>query len=261
VRSLRDAGWLNRAAAALLLAVAGSCACAQPASSTPAPTREQVQQAVERVRADPLLGHTETRKTLRFKKREDKQEDPQPRGDWRWLGDLMRWLAQTMRIAVWLFGAFVAALMLLRLHRWMRARGVFEPAPRAMPPSHVQNLDIRPESLPDAIGAAAAALWRRGEQRAALSLLYRGALSRLVHGYALPIRAASTEGECLRLAGERLDAPRAAFFARLIDVWLHAVYGAQMPEAAQALALCGEFDLQLAPAPSALPAAPGGRTA
>jgi hypothetical protein len=83
-----------------------------------------------------------------------------------------------------------------------------------------------------------------------LSLLYRGALSRLVHVHALPIRAANTEGECVALAHDRLDAPRAAFFARLVGVWLPAVYGGRMPEAAQALGLCDEFDRQLTPAPA-----------
>jgi len=240
-----------------LLPMLLACACgsihaqmpAAPAASA-APTREQVQQAVERVRADPLLGHTETRKTLRLKKRgaEKTPENPPKKSsgsNWERLTEWMAWVAATLRLMVWLFGAFVVAFVLLRIGRWMRARGAVEPKARAALPSHVQSLDIRPESLPDAIGAAAAALWQRGEQRAALSLLYRGALSRLVHVHALPIRAASTEGECLALAQQRLDAPRAGFFKQLVAVWLPAVYGARMPEAAQALSLCREFDLHL----------------
>ena len=67
-------------------------------------------------------------------------------------------------------------------------------------PTHVRDLDIRPESLPDDIGAAARALWDRGEHRAALALLYRGLLSRLAHVHRLPIRDSSTEGDCLALA-------------------------------------------------------------
>jgi hypothetical protein len=239
----------------LLLALL-ACACGCAHAQTPAaPTREQVQQAVERVRADPLLGHTETHKTLRLKKR-DPEKTPEKSSGWNWkqLLDLMAWVAATLRLMIWVFGALVVALVLLRIGRWMRARGAMEPQARAALPSHVQSLDIRPESLPGAIGAAAAVLWQRGEQRAALSLLYRGALSRLVHAHALPIRAASTEGECLALASQRLDAPRADFFGRLVGVWLPAVYGAHMPQAAQALSLCREFDLQLTPVAAQEPA-------
>jgi len=234
-------------AAAAAASAAPAASAASAAASTP--TREQVQEAVERVRADPLLGHTEVQKTLHEKKR-----DAAPRpdsGDWSWLrrlGEIMMWVGRALRVLIWVVGALVVAYGVFRIGRWMRARGAMEPRVRAALPSHVQNLDIRPESLPDDIGAAAAAQWQRGEQRAALSLLYRGALSRLVHVHALPIRAASTEGECLALAGQRLDAPRANFFGRLVGVWLPAVYGARMPESTQALNLCREFDLQLAPA-------------
>lgn len=238
-------------AAALLLAGAslGAGAATAPAPAASAPAPEQVRQAIEHVRADPLLSHIETRKGLRLKKRGEDKPDSEG-WDWswlKWLGEAARWIARSLRVLVWLAGAGLVAYVLLRLVRWARVRGGFAPGERAAPlPSHVQNLDIRPESLPADIGAAAAALWQGGQQRAALSLLYRGALSRLVHGYALPIRAASTEGECLALADQRLDAPRAQFFARLVGVWLPAVYGARMPEAEQALALCREFDQNLA---------------
>jgi len=248
---------LRNAMRCALLAGLLACAFAFAASAEepPAPTREQVREAVARVSADPLLGRVEIQKRLRMKER-DEEEAKLPEvgkeGDkWRWLVALGAWISETMRALVWVLGAIVVALVLVRLGRWIRARDVAGFAARAALPSHVQNLDIRPESLPDVIGAAAAALWQRGEQRAALSLLYRGALSRLVHVYALPIRAASTEGECLALADGHLDAPRVTFFAQLVGVWQRAVYGAHMPEATQALNLCREFDVRLAPAPAA----------
>ena len=229
------------------LALCAALLAALPAAQA-APTREAVRQAAEQVRAHPDLGGTRTETNLRFKK----TDPPKPRearqgNELDWLRQLARWITETARLLVWLGGAILVALLLVGLRRWARARGGFARAARANLPSHVQSLDIRPESLPDAIGAAAAQLWQRGEQRAALSLLYRGALSRLVHAHAVPIRAASTEGECLALAGTRLDAPRSAFFARLVAAWQLAVYGARLPDAAQALALCREFDLQWPP--------------
>ena len=83
------------------------------------------------------------------------------------------------------------------------------------------------------------------EHRAALSLLYRGALSRLVHLHVVPIRSASTEGDCLALARSRLDADAAAYFARLVGAWQLAVYGARQPEQDEVLALCADFDRSL----------------
>ncbi len=84
---------------------------------------------------------------------------------------------------VWLLGAIALAVALVAARRWLAVHGEAVHARGARLPSHVRELDIRPESLPDDIGAAVRALWLAGERRAALSLLYRGTLSRLVHSY------------------------------------------------------------------------------
>ena len=115
-----------------------------------------------------------------------------------------------------------------------------------MRPSFVNELDIRPESLPRDIAAAARALARRGDVRAALSLLYRGALSRLVHEHTVPIRAASTEGECLRLAARVLPDAGSAYFARLVAAWQTEVYAGRSAEATTVDTLCDEFDAHFA---------------
>ena len=72
-----------------------------------------------------------------------------------------------------------------------------------------------------------------------------GALSRLVHDHAVPVRAASTEGECATLAAQHLDAQRGAFVARLIGLWQLAVYGARLPDGNAVLAVCDEFNTRL----------------
>ena len=60
----------------------------------------------------------------------------------------------------------------------------------------------RRKTLPPDVGAAAAALARAGRLREALSLLYRGALSELVHRRGVRLLASHTEGDVLRLSGE-----------------------------------------------------------
>ena len=95
----------------------------------------------------------------------------------------------------------------------------------------------------------------RDSQRAALSLLYRGALSRLVHDHGVAIHGASTEGECVALARRALHAEGGAFFERLVGAWQVAVYAARRPDPASVSALFDGFDAHF----PATPADPAGR--
>lgn len=213
---------------------------AEPIPAGQQPTREQVHSAVAQVRADPNLAQTRRDKTLRFR---ETDRPPEPKHDQApWLITLVQWITETARLLMWALGAVVVALLLVGSRYWVRARGLARVPVQPNLPSHVSRLDIRPESLPPRIGAAAAELWQRGQHRPCLSLLYRGMLSRLVHQHAVPILAASTEGECLALARARLDTTRGEFVAHLVRAWQRAVYGARLPDASSVLALCHDFD-------------------
>jgi hypothetical protein len=228
-----------------LALLASPAAAVAPAAS--APSREQVSRAVETLRQDPDLAGTRKQKTLRLKDQgaEKKKEAPKSNSPWAWLRDFARWMTEAGRVAIWMAAAVLVALFIVGLRHWIRVRaGAVKGTAAGTLPSHVRDLDIRPESLPARIGEAAAALWQRGEHRAALSLLYRGALSRLVHQHGVPIRAASTEGECLGLAARRLAPERSAYFGRLVQAWQVAVYGARLPETDSVIALCRDFDAQ-----------------
>ncbi len=242
----------SEAAATLLVSLALMAGTVHAADAASAPTtemtREQVSREVEALRQDPTLSGKRKEKTLRFKDQDSakKKPDTKPDGTWRWLLDFARWMSEAGRVAVWVVAAVLVALLLVGLRHWMRVRAGAVKGSLAGPmPSHVRDLDIRPESLPDRIGEAAAVLWKKGEHRAALSLLYRGALSRLVHQHQVPVRAASTEGECLALAARRLAPERSAYFGRLVQAWQLAVYGARLPDDDSVLLLCREFDQHL----------------
>jgi hypothetical protein len=202
------------------------------------------------VRADPLWAGEEKKKVLRFKKSKDeapekKLEKPE---DFRWWVEMFKNLSAGLRVALWLIGAAALVWVLLRLRDWLKGQEGGS-ALKGAPPTHVGSLDIRPESLPDDIGAAARALWQRGEQRAALSLLYRGALSRLVHGHGVPIRSASTERVCLVLAAARVSPAALDFLSRLVSGWQTVAYAQRELAADRFEALCADFDARMAVGP------------
>jgi hypothetical protein len=239
VRSRPD---LSPLALILLLAIAAPATRAgEPVSS------EEVKHAVETLNSDPDLAREGTVRQLTWDSEPDKKaaEEPRSRGLPRWLEwivDLFTWIAEASQMLFWLLiGALVAGLVILIL-RLVTTRGSSSPAARFLAPTHVQDLDIRPESLPDDIGAAARELWQRGEQRAALALLYRGLLSRLAHVHEVPIRDSSTEGDCLRLASRALDSRRTEYATRLVRTWQRAIYGGLSIDDGVVHELCAGFD-------------------
>ncbi|EJL76800.1 hypothetical protein PMI15_04873 [Polaromonas sp. CF318] len=256
----RDARWRQALARVLIagcVAWAPAWAGAQAAAPGEPPSRQQVKSAVERVRADPNLPGSKSEKSLRLKSQDKKPEDKKKDSDgFGWLKDFVTRVSEAARLLVWALGALALAWLVIRIRRWAQVRAGGGRHRMAPLPSHIGSLDIRPESLPDDVGSAVASLWQRGQRRPALSLLYRGALSRLVHLHAVPIRNASTEGECVALSEGRLAPPSLDFFARLVAAWQLAAYGGRLPPTAGVLALCAEFDARLGAPAAAAKAAP-----
>lgn len=231
----------------LAACVAATSCAALPAHAEEQGTAsiEQVDQVVARMKADPALNSKHTEHELRWKNRTEKKAQPDAPAP-HWLVELARWLSNATRGLMWVLGAVAVAIFAVFAWRWASVRSDALRARAEMRPSFVNELDIRPESLPRDIAAAARALVRRGDVRAALSLLYRGALSRLVHEHAVPIRAASTEGECLRLAARVLPDAGSAYFARLVAAWQTEVYAGRSAAATTVDTLCDEFDAHFA---------------
>jgi hypothetical protein len=232
LRALAVAAWLSVAPAHVALAQADAAG----------PDEIEIQAAVDRVKADPNLSQERKTRTLRWK---EDDERPERSGFGRWIANFFVWLGQLSRVLVWVVGGLLAIALGVALYRMIRHIEAREIKKIDVVPTHVRDLDIRPESLPDDIGAAAAALWQRGEHRAALALLYRGLLSRLAHVHRVPIRDSTTEGDCIALAAKHLQADRKDYVTRLIRVWQRATYGGRDAQSDEVQALCAEFSQAL----------------
>jgi hypothetical protein len=124
-------------------------------------------------------------------------------------------------------------------------------APEAAP-RVIMGMAITRDSLPEDIVAAARAAWTAGNVREALSLLYRGALSRLVEQRRLAIRDSDTEDDCLMKAADVVEGPVMQFFRQLTLVWVRAAYAGKEAESAEFETLCQTWPFSNnAPAPRA----------
>lgn len=236
---------------------AGAPAPALPVAtaSSPAASASAVLQAVQQLRDEGHFGKKHPERYLRFKQDEEKDRPKPKASSWAWWRDFAKWLNQIGRIGIWTLGALsLAALAVLALRMRRRTDTAAPLQLDGIAPQRVRQYDVRPESLPSDVGAAAWAQWQAGELRPALVLLYRGALSRLVHRHALPICGSSTEGDCMTLARRHLPAEPCDYFARVTRARLLGSYAGRWPDGEEVRELCRLFEQRLAPAPTEAPA-------
>jgi hypothetical protein len=95
---------------------------------------------------------------------------------------------------------------------------------RRPPPQVVMGMAVTPESLPDDLLGQARKRWQEGEARAALSLLYRGALMQLITGQEIAIEASDTESECVGRVKAGVPERMASYFQILSEQWMRVAY-------------------------------------
>jgi len=187
----------------------------------------EIKRRLTAVLDDPVFGRKETKWRWVYRQNPDKSESPQ------WWRALMKWLerisehaARIARVLVWISSAtllaFAIYLTVRHRERWWRLRT------HRRAPEILFGLDVRRESLPEDVRAAARELLAR-DPVAALSLLYRGALSALVHAGGIEFRPGDTERDCWQRARAAMSNVGLGYFRRLLDAWLWAAYGRRLP--------------------------------
>jgi hypothetical protein len=137
----------------------------------------------------------------------------------------------------------LAALLIWRYRQWLGAfvRRIGLPQRAATPPSsQLFGLEVTAQSLPADIAGTAEQLWAE-HPRAALGLLYRALLSRLLEDYRLPLNSAFTESEVLHLI-EGLEQSELTTFSQTLTLhWQNLAYGQRLPPDELRQALCQDW--------------------
>ena len=234
-----------------------AASAAETAAPSAGPRAARVESAVDKLRDDPLLSGKHMEHRLRWK--DDTEPEKKKKVDddsslLAWLAALGHFINDMSRFLLWGIVIVIVALALVSVRHLVQLRSFQRRAKAEAAVSHVRDLDVRPESLPDDVGAAAWALWQAGHVHEALSLLYRGALSRLIHRFRVPITASATEGECLDLARGRLEPGALRYVTQVVRAWEASTYGGRALSATMGEALCTGFGQRLdAAAPGGTP--------
>lgn len=149
-------------------------------------------------------------------------------------------LAAIAKPLLWLVAGLVVFLLLRAAWHAARQHTARGARPSTVYPERLAGIELRPDALPDDIVGTARGLWDRGDPSGALSLLYRGALTRLIRD-GLALRESFTEDDCLRAAAGSVAGERLSFLGDLTRAWQQVAYAHRAPTASTAESLLRDW--------------------
>ncbi len=190
-----------------------------------------------------------TRTVKKLKRRNEKPKKKTTDRDLSWLQEFfskLAFLSAGLEVILWILAAAVLGFLIFHIFRNSRqiqfVTDLIGFKRQKVAQTKLFDLDIAPESLPEDIPHSAQLLLKNGQQREAMSLLYRGALSRLVHHYDMKITDSATEQQCLDQVSREQPAPRKNVFSILTRLWLQVAYGRSELREEQLTGLCAEWE-------------------
>jgi len=166
--------------------------------------------------------------------------------DWAWgdTSDVPGMLASLLRGAVIALILLLLVFLLLRyrssLARWAGMLGEEEKA--RPPPEVLFGMQVTRESLPADVPGEVMTLWREGQRREGLALLYRATLSQLIHSFDFDFGRGLTEMECVDLVARSGDSELAGYMQHLTRGWMRMAYAHVEPEPGWVQDLCRRWE-------------------
>ncbi len=228
------------AAVAVLMACVALLVAAPPAAAQEKSPKQEIAEVLKA----PEFPHQ--RDTTRWQRRDPGEPDREPEGRAarESNGDsgfsLGGALAQVAQVLFWVLAIGALGYALWWAARMLpRSRGAASEAYR--PPASLFGMELAPDKLPADIAAAALELARAGRLREALGLLYRGALSDLVHRRGVELLSSHTEAEVLGLAQQALPTQGGWYMDNLVKAWRLSAYARRDPSATDVERLANEY--------------------
>lgn len=223
------------------------------APRTPAPQKTPMREAAVAVVSAPEFGSEKAEQDWRLRFRQERKRDSG--GDFDLFSSVGEFLARVLQVLGWMLIAGIVGGLAWLIWRTFGGYTPDTPIGRQAP-KVLFGLNIAPETLPDDIGNAALALIEAGHVREALSLIYRGALSYLVHARNLRVSAGATESEVATLSRRVLTPAGAEYFGSVLTQWIDIAYAGRLPDVAVITLLARRYREFFAAAPGGQERAP-----
>jgi hypothetical protein len=201
---------------------------------------ELAKQTITEVLAEPEFQHT--REEYRWEYIGDSSSKPElPKIDSSSF-NFLNFIARLLELLLWILLGAGIIFLIIYVSRWLKllptpynkSDSIAKPKPRLL------NQELT-DKLPINIPQTAWEFWQSGKTVAAISLLYRGALSVLITREGLNINNSATENECLRKVKSKQPPEISKYFSELTRTWQKMAYAGSLPSDIEAQQLCQEW--------------------
>lgn len=224
---------MNRKLLLPILLLLSNLARSEDSATQQAPFAAKAKADIQQVLAGPDFGGTRTEMVWRLKhfwNSDEPRETNRPQiPDFK----VSPAVVLFMRLSVWLF---IGLVMVMAMRHWRKWRSLLLQAiGHSRAGAHVAVIHERPQSdrgksrLPPDVADAAEAAWRQGDARAALSLLYRGALAYVGRQQTVTLPDSATEYEVLNKVRATQPASTSDGLNQIVRAWLALAYASQLP--------------------------------
>jgi hypothetical protein len=152
--------------------------------------------------------------------------------------------ANVLEVLLWILLGLGLLFILRQTPRWLE-KFHFQTTTQ---PTHIVQPRILSElfktdnlSKSSSLSRQAWAIWQAGHPQAAISLLYRGALSILTSRDKLAILDSTTERESVRLVARHQASELSSYFSELTGHWQNVAYAQRVPTEIEVQRLCKEW--------------------
>ncbi|MCP3900814.1 MAG: hypothetical protein GY707_13990, partial [Desulfobacteraceae bacterium] len=167
------------------------------------------------------------------------------RHSFKWMQNIPKFAGTILELFAWIAGGIIIVFIFYKIQQNKQWFQYYKKVPlkKNKVPSKLFGLDLSEKSLPDDIIHKVRELLKNNEIRKALSLLYRGAIVRLINDFNIKIPSSATENECVMLVKSKAKKREVTFFQALTQMWLAMAYGHVTPKRQMVEEVCQTWQI------------------
>ena len=200
---------------------------------------DQSRQVIESVMSMEAFKTSENRMDWRFKFDPEEENIDEPNELW---GKLLLFIARGVEYLLWSAPVILLLFVIYYRKYWISYLIRSNKEKHAIIPDILPGMELNPETLPDNIIESAMRSWQGGEERDALSLLFRASLIKIFTNNKITITKALTEHECINVVNHSVNHDLASYFKLIAGHWIRMAYGHVKPDQDEFNQLCSKWD-------------------